>query len=33
VLREQKEFKIDILSDKENKRISITDVGIEKTKV
>jgi molecular chaperone HtpG len=28
---EQKELKIDILSDKENKRISITDAGIEMT--
>jgi HSP90 family molecular chaperone len=29
VFGEQKEFKIDILSGKENKRISITDAGIE----
>jgi HSP90 family molecular chaperone len=29
MLEKQKEVKIDILSDKENKRISITDAGIE----
>jgi HSP90 family molecular chaperone len=28
MFREEKELKIDILSDKENKRISITDAGI-----
>jgi HSP90 family molecular chaperone len=33
VFGKQKEFNIDILSDKENKRISITDAGIEMTTV
>jgi HSP90 family molecular chaperone len=31
VYSEQKELNIDILSDKENKRISITNAGIEMT--
>jgi HSP90 family molecular chaperone len=33
VFGEQKELKIDILSDKENKRISITDARIEMTTI
>jgi HSP90 family molecular chaperone len=33
VFEEQKEFNINILSDKENKRISITDAGIEMSAV
>jgi molecular chaperone HtpG len=32
MLREQKELKIDILSNKENKRINITDTGIGMTR-